>query len=151
VATTFDTDFPLLLIRELIRVRPQYLMRYITQPAFVWDATLQVGKQAQMDRYDYLGDDGSLTLDARRRMPDELVGTHNSRNLSKSKTLITIDEYTGPSKGDPNNPTAPGNLRLSYEKIKLAQRFLYDSQQFDNPALVHQFHQSIGSLTLFDD
>lgn len=151
MATSFDTDFPLLLIRELIRTRPQYLMRYICQPAFVWDATLQPGKQAQMDRYGYLGDDGSLTLDARRRMPDELIGTHNSRDLNKEKVLITIDEYTGPSKGDPNNPNSPGNLRLSYEKIKLAQRFLYDSQQFDNPALVHQFHQSIGSLTLFDD
>lgn len=147
----FDTDFPLLLTRELVRPRPAYIARFVVQPQFVWDKALQQGKQAQMDRYNYFGDDGSLTLESRRRQPSQIIGTAGKREITKDKVMVTIDEYTGPSKGDPNDPTAPGNLVLSEENIKLAQRFLYDPTAFDNPALAYQFHQSIGSLTLLDD
>lgn len=148
---TFDDDFPLILIRELTRPRPQYIARYVVQPQFVWDAALQKGKQAQMDRYNYLGDDGSLTYEARIRQPKQILGTSNQRQITKEKVMVTINELTGPSKGDPNDPNAPGNLTLDYETIQLAQRMLYDPTAFDNPNLAYQFHQSIGSLTLLDD
>lgn len=147
----FDTDFPIILNRELIRPRPQYIARYATQPQYLWDPSLQRGKQAQLDRYNYFGDDGSLTLEARRRQAGQILGTANQRQITKDKVMVTIDEYTGPSKGDPNDPNAPGNLVLDEETIKLAQRFLYDPTSFDNPMLAYQFHQSIGSLTLLDD
>lgn len=148
---TFDDDFPLILIRELTRPRPQYIARYVVQPQFIWDAALQRGKQAQMDRYNYFGDDGSLTYEARLRQPKQIIGTSNQRQITKEKVMVTINELTGPSKGDPNDPNAPGNLTLDYETIQLAQRMLYDPTAFDNPNLAYQFHQSIGSLTLLDD
>lgn len=148
---TFDDDFPIILIRELVRPRPQYIARYVVQPQFVWDANLQRGKQAQMDRYNYFGDDGSLTYEARIRQPKQIIGTSNQRQITKEKVMVTINELTGPSKGDPNDPNAPGNLTLDYETIQLAQRMLYDPTAFDNPMLAYQFHQSIGSLTLLDD
>lgn len=149
--TSFDTDFPLLLIRELVRPRPQYIARYVVQPQFVWDVNLQRGKQAQMDRYNYLGDDGSLTYESRVRQPKQIIGTTHQRQITKDKVMVTINELTGPSKGDPNDPSSPGNLTMDYETIQLAQRMLYDPTAFDNPQLSYQFHQSIGSLTLLDD
>lgn len=147
----FDDDFPIVLARELVRPRPQYIARYVVQPQFIWDANLQRGKQAQMDRYAYFGDDGSLTYEARVRQPRQIIGTSNQRQITKEKVMVTINEVTGPSKGDPNDPNAPGNLTLDYETIQLAQRMLYDPAAFDNPNLSYQFHQSIGSLTLLDD
>jgi hypothetical protein len=149
--SNFDTDFPLILGVELTRPRPQYITRYVTQPQFVWDPSLTQGKQAQLDRYNYFGDSGDLTLESRRRSPTQIIGSANQRQITKDKVFVTIDEYTGPSAGDPNNPSNPGNLVLSEENIKLAQRFLYDPTAFDSPQLVYQFHQSIGSLTLLDD
>lgn len=145
-------NFPFILGMELLRPRPNYIARAVFQPAYVWDVSAQPGEQVRLDRYSYFGDDGSLTEDARRRLPDQLIGAQNSRNLSKQELFISVDEYTGPGSGDSNNPNSPGNVRLAYKTIALAQqRMLYDPSLFNNPAKVHQFHQSIGSLTLLDD
>lgn len=136
---------------ELIRPRANYIARAVFEPQQVWDASAQPGKQVRLDRYGYFGADGSLTKDARRRRPDQLIGANNSRNINKTELFIDIDEYSGPGGGDINDPSKPGNVRLSFENILLQQRNLYDPAVFQDPTRRHQFHQSIGSETLLDD
>jgi hypothetical protein len=136
---------------ELLRPRPNYIARTVFEPQQVWDASAQPGKQVRLDRYGFFGADGSLTTDARRRRPDQLIGANNSRQLNKSELFIDIDEYTGPGGGDINDPSKPGNIRISFENIMLQQRNLYDPEVFNNPTRRHQFHQSIGSESLLDD
>lgn len=136
---------------ELNRPRPNYIARAVLEPIYVWDASAQPGKQVRLDRYGYFGDRGDLSQDSRRRQADQLIGANNSRQINKTEIYVQIDEYTGPGGGDINDPTKPGNVRLSYENIMLQQRNLYDIQAFNNPMRRHQFHQSIGSETLLDD
>jgi hypothetical protein len=149
----FDEDFPAVLSLELDRPSPQYIFRLVTQPQWVVDTSRQPGETFQMDRYLYFGDDGSLSLDARERQPDELVGTANGRDIPKNKVLIRIAEFTGPSAGDPNNPNQPGHLPLTRKRIQTAMRNLWGTgitDEFDiyaNPV----FHESIGANTLLDD
>ena len=101
------------------------------------------GASVQLDRYDYWQDnDASFTEDSRRRLPTQSVGTAGSREISKTKVILNLDEFTGPSSGNPADPTEPGNLKIPVHSIITAQRMLYD---LGNPAA---FHQSIGSLTL---
>jgi hypothetical protein len=153
VASTFDEDFPAVLSLELDRPNPQYIFRLVAQPQWVVDTSRQPGETFQMDRYQYFGDDGSLSLDARERQPDELVGTESSRDIPKNKVMIRIAEYTGPSAGDPSYPNKPGHLSLSRKRIQTAVRNLWNAginDPFDiyaSPA----FHESIGANTLLDD
>lgn len=141
-----DDDFPRVLGAELLRPDAQFIAKYVVQPQVVWDASAQRGKSIQLDRYEYWDDD-SFTLESRRRAPTQTIGTANSRDILKNKILVTIDEYTGPSGGDANNPNAPGNFKIPMETIMLAQRVLWDY----NPQQIQAFHQSIGSMTLFRD
>ena len=136
---------------ELLRPRANYIARAVFEPVQVWDASAQPGKQVRLDRYGFFGADGSLTKDARRRQPEQIIGANNSRQLNKSELFINIDEYTGPGGGDITDPSKPGNVRLSFENLMLAQRNLYDISVFSDPSRRHQFHQSIGSETLLDD
>ena len=136
---------------ELIRPRPNYIARAVLEPKYVWDASAQPGKQVRLDRYGFFGDNGDLTKDSRRRQSDQLIGANNSRQLNKTEIYLSIDEYTGPSGGDINDPSKPGNVRLSFENIMLQQRMIYDPNVFRDPTRRHQFHQSIGSETLLDD
>lgn len=150
MAFTAESLIPILGM-ELLRPRPNYIARVVFEPQQVWDASAQPGKQVRLDRYGYFGADGSLTKDARRRLPDQLIGANNSRQLNKQELFISIDEYTGPGGGDINDPSKPGNVRISFENIMLQQRNLYDINVFQDPTRRHQFHQSIGSETLLDD
>jgi hypothetical protein len=142
----FDDDFPRILGAELLRPDAQFIAKFVCQPQVVWDATANRGKSVQLDRYDYWEDD-SYTKESRRRNPLQTIGTANSRDILKNKIIVTIDEYTGPSGGDPNNPNSPGNFKIPMEAIALAQRVLWQY----NPQQIQQFHQSIGALTLFRD
>lgn len=150
MAITAETLIPIL-GTELIRPRPNYIARTVLQPKYVWDVSAQPGKQVRLDRYGFFGDGGDLTKDARKRTPDQLIGANNSRQLNKTEIYLDINEYTGPGGGDINDPTKPGNVRLSYENIMLQQRNIYDINVFNDPTRRHAFHQSIGSETLLDD
>lgn len=150
MAFTAESLIPILGM-ELLRPRPNYVARTVFEPQQVWDASAQPGKQVRLDRYGFFGADGSLTLDARRRRPDQLIGANNSRQLNKQELFISIDEFTGPGGGDINDPNKPGNIRISFENIMLQQRNLYDPNVFNDPTRRHQFHQSIGSESLLDD
>jgi hypothetical protein len=154
VVASFDEDFPAVLSIELDRPSPQYIFRWATQPQWVVDTSRQPGETFQMDRYLYFGDDGSLTLDARERQPDETIGTESSRDIPKDKVLIRIAEYTGPGGGDPTNPDKPGHLALSRKRIETAMRNLWGTGQFSDPFDLYMqpvFHESIGAVTLLDD
>jgi hypothetical protein len=150
MAFTAESLIPILGM-ELLRPRPNYIARTVFEPQQVWDASAQPGKQVRLDRYGFFGADGSLTKDARRRRPDQLIGANNSRQLNKQELFIDIDEYSGPGGGDINDPSKPGNIRISFENIMLQQRNLYDVNVFQDPTRRHQFHQSIGSESLLDD
>lgn len=141
-----DDDFPRILGAELLRPDAQFIARFVTQPQVVWDMSATRGKSVQLDRYEYWEDD-SFTLESRRRAPTQTIGTANSRDILKTKIIVTVDEYTGPSGGDISNPNAPGNFKIPMESIVLAQRVLWNY----NPQQIQAFHQSIGSLTLFRD
>ena len=141
-----DDDFPRILGAELLRPDAQFIAKFVCQPQVVWDASATRGKSIQLDRYDYWEDD-SFTAESRRRNPLQTIGTANSRDILKNKIIVTVDEYTGPSGGNPNDPNAPGNFKIPMEAIALAQRVLWQY----NPQQIQQFHQSIGALTLFRD
>lgn len=141
-----DDDFPRLLGTELLRPDASFITKFVVQPVPVWDPTAQVGKSIQLDRY-HFWDDDSFTQESRRRAPTQTIGTAGSRDLPKDKIIVTIDEYTGPSAGDINNPNSPGNFKIPMETLLLAQRALWQY----NPNQIQQFHQSIGSMTLFRD
>ncbi len=150
MAITAETLVPII-GTELIRPRPNYIARAVLAPKHVWDASAQPGKQVRLDRYGWFGDRGDLSKDARRRQPDQLIGANNSRQLNKTEIYLSIDEYTGPGGGDINDPSKPGNLRISKENILLQQKNIYDINAFRDPVFRHQFHQSIGSESLLDD
>jgi hypothetical protein len=137
-----DNDIPDLLGAELYRPTPAYIAKAVTRPQVIHDFNAQPGASVQLDRYDYWGDNGSLTLAARKRGETETIGTGNSRNIPKRKVNLILEEYTGPAAAD--NPDAPANLTISQQQIIKARRCLYDGN-------VQGFHQSIGSLTLLDD
>ena len=131
---------------ELLRPDSMFVSKYVVQPTVVWDASAQPGKTVILERYDYWDDD-SFTIENRRRAPTQTIGTANSRDLSKTRTTVTIDEYTGPSGGDPTNPNAPGNFKIPMEAVLFAQRPFWEY----SPQQIQQFHQSIGSITLLRD
>jgi hypothetical protein len=148
--SAFDEDYPMILSIQLDRPHPTYISRWVTQPQFVVNTSLQPGDTYQMDRYGFFGDNGDLTEDARERQPDSLVGNDGERQIPKTKVLLRIKEFTGPSAGDPTNPRRPGNLKLSRFRIQHALRQLYDIYGFDT-IQQPEFHESIGSIALLDD
>jgi hypothetical protein len=137
-----DNDFPALLGAELYRPVPGYIAKAVTRPVVLHDFNAQPGASVQLDRYSYWGDNGSLTLAARRRGETETIGTGNSRNIPKRKINLVLEEYTGPAAAD--NPDDPANLTISSQQLMKARRMLYDRN-------IPGFHESIGSLTLLDD
>jgi hypothetical protein len=137
-----DNDFPALLGAELYRPVPGYIAKAVTRPVVLHDFNAQPGASVQLDRYSYWGDNGSLTLDARKRGETETIGTGNSRNIPKRKINLILEEFTGPAAAD--DPNAPGNLTITEQQIMKARRMLLDRN-------IQGFHQSIGSLTLLDD
>lgn len=147
---SFDDDYPAILSAELVRPSPTYIARYVVQPNFIVDLSKQPGDTFQLDRYAYWGDNNDLTEDARERQPDQYIGTEGDRQIPKTKVMVRVKEFTGPSAGDPNNPGKPGNLRLARFTIDRAQRQLWDIYQFD-PISQPAFHESVGSQTLLDD
>lgn len=140
-----DLDFPSLLGAELLRPDSSYIAKFVFQPQVVHDFGLVPGNSVQLDRYNYWPEDNSVTADARKRSPNQTIGTNGAREITKQKVNVVLDEFTGPSSGDPSNPNEPGNLQILVADIIKSRRFLYDMA---NPAM---FHQSIGSHTLTQD
>lgn len=137
-----DNDFPALLGAELYRPVPGYIAKAVTRPNVLHDFNAQPGASVQLDRYSYWGDNGSLSLEARRRGETQTIGTGNSRNVPKRKINLILEEYTGPNAAD--DPLAAANLTISNQQLIKARRMLYERN-------IPGFHQSIGSLTLLDD
>lgn len=143
-------DYPAVLSQELWRPSPFYIARWALQPQFLHRADLQPGQTFLMDRFGFWGDSGDLTVESRSRQPDQIIGTENTRQIPKFKVPITIREFTGPGGGDPNDPTRPGNLKLSYQDLLFARRNIWDLTQAE-PLVQPTFHESVGSITLLDD
>ena len=136
-----DNDFPKILGAELYRPHPAYICEMAVEPVVVHDFTSQPGQTVQLDRYKFWGNPG--TKDSRERISDQTIGTANSRNITKEKVLVVLNEYTGPA--DPGDPTQPSTFKIARETLVTAQRLLLDTGN------LNMFHQSIGSLTLLDD
>lgn len=143
-------DYPAILSQELWRPHPHYIARWAIQPQFLHRADLQPGQTFLMDRFGFWGDSGDLSVDARSRQPDQIIGTENTRQIPKFKVPITIREFTGPGGGDPTDPTRPGNLKLSYQDLLFARRNIWDLTQAE-PLVQPTFHESVGAITLLDD
>jgi len=143
-------DYPAILSQELWRPHPLYIARWAIQPQFLHRSDLQPGETFLMDRFGFWGDSGDLTMEARSRTADQIVGTENTRQIPKFKVPITIREFTGPGGGDPTDPTRPGNLKLSYQSLMFARRNIWDISQAE-PLIQPSFHESVGSITLLDD
>ncbi|UBF29848.1 hypothetical protein K9N68_37190 (plasmid) [Kovacikia minuta CCNUW1] len=139
----FDLDFPTLLGAELLRPDGSYISKFVVQPSVVHDFNAFPGGSVQLDRYSYW-DDNSFSEDNRRRNPNQIIGSTGSREIPKTKIIVTLDEFTGPSAGS-DNPNDPGNLKIPIHNLITAQRLLYDMNN------AQAFHQSIGSLTLVRD
>jgi hypothetical protein len=142
-----DYDVPSLLMGELLRPHPRYIAKHIARPRVFYDPAKLDGDTIQVDRFHFWADNdvdpnASLTKDARVRRDLQIVGTNNSRELSKDKVILTIKEYTGPS--DPNNPREPSTFRIPTKLLELAQ---HNYWQYGATA----FHESIGSANLLDD
>lgn len=135
---------------ELDRPHPNYFIRWAVQPRWIADLSKQPGDTYQMSRYGLWGDTNDLTQASRRRLPEQLIGTDAQRIIPVTKSLITINEYTGPSAGDPQNPSKPGHLLLDRYTILTSQRYYWDLLDFD-PIAQPVFHESIGAITLLDD
>lgn len=144
------SDYPAVLTQELYRPSPNYVARWVTQPRFLQDSSLRPGQVYLADRFGFLGDQGDLTLEARTRAPDQILGTENTRQIPKTKIPIVMREVTGPGGGDPNNPNKPGNLRLAKQDLLFAQRQIWDMTQME-PLVQPNFHNSVGAVTLLDD
>jgi hypothetical protein len=144
-----DLDFPTLLGAELLRPDGSYIAKFVVQPLVVHDFNAFPGASVQLDRYGYWEDTTSSTSSfsetARRRTPTQTIGTSGSREINKTKVIVTLDEFTGPASGNSADFTEPGNLRIPIYTLLTAQRLLFD---LGNAAA---FHQSIGSLTLVRD
>lgn len=143
-------DYPAILSQELWRPHPLYIARWAIQPQFLHRSDLQPGETFLMDRFGFWGDSGDLTMEARSRTANQIVGTENTRQIPKFKVPITIREFTGPGGGDPTDPTRPGNLKLSYQSLMFARRNIWDISQAE-PLIQPSFHESVGSITLLDD
>jgi len=139
-----DIDFPSLMGPELIRPDGLYIAKFVVQPQLSHDFGAVPAPSVEFHRYSFFGDDTSYTEDAREREETQIIGTEGSRTIDKTKVILTLKEYTGPSAGVAN-PNAPGNLTIPVATIIKAQRLLYD---LGNPAA---FHNSIGSTTLLRD
>jgi len=144
-----DLDFPTLLGAELLRPDGSYIAKFCVQPLVVHDFNAFPGASVQLDRYGYWEDttssSSSFTEAARRRTPTQTIGSTGAREINKTKIIVTLDEFTGPSSGNSSDFTEPGNLKIPIYTLLTAQRMLYD---LGNAAA---FHQSIGSLTLVRD
>lgn len=138
-----DIDFPSLLGPELIRPDGLYIAKFVAQPQVVHDFGAVPAGSVELHRYGFF-EDGSFSEDARERDELQLIGTDGSRSIDKTKVILELKEFTGPSAGA-SNPNAPGNLTIPVSAIIKAQRYLYD---LGNPAA---FHDSIGSTTLLRD
>ena len=138
-----DNDFPGLLGAELYRPDSAFIAKYVMRPMVVHDFTKQPGETVQLDRYGFWNDEGSFTINARERGETETIGTGSSRDIDKEKVIVTLREYTGPA--DPTDPSRASTFKIPMLRLLKAQRLLYD---YGN---VTQFHNSVGSLTLFRD
>lgn len=94
----------------------------------------------QLDRYDFWNDPGSK--ESRERDMAQLIGTANTRDITKTSVMVELKEYTGP--GDKNKPNDPAVFKIPLQKALFGQRLLWQGR-------LNQFHQSIGSITLLDD
>jgi hypothetical protein len=141
-------DYPDILSIMLVAPKPEYLARYVIQPRFVQDFNMTPGQRYQMERYPFLGDDGSLTQAARIRQPMDVIGTSNARDFRKEIVYIEVNEHTGPASS--TDPTQPGHMMFAIESLMKAQRQIWDRSQVD-PLMTPDFHQSVGSDLLLDD
>lgn len=136
-----DTDFPKILGAELYRPHPMYVAELAIEPVVVHDFSKQPGQVVQLDRYNYWGNPG--TKESRARTADMTIGTANSRNITKQKVNVLLEEFTGPA--DPNNPNEPASFKVSRQNLMTAQRMMLDTNNLT------VFHNSIGSMSLLDD
>lgn len=94
-------------------------------------------------RYNYWNTpDASFTKTSRQRGATQTLGINSSRNITKEKVILTLEEYTGPS--DPSNPDSPSTFQIPVKDIITAQRALWSYGQ-------RAFHDSIGSSNLLQD
>ena len=142
---TFSSSLEIIMGVELYRPRPQYIARYVIQPQIIHDWSMQPGSTVRMKRFGFWNDPGSYTLSSRQRDKSQVIGTGGGRGLPEEAVTITLQEFTGPSTGNSTNPNEPGVLKINMYDLKTMQRNLYDMSRAD------QFHQSIGSETLFED
>jgi hypothetical protein len=147
-ALTNIYDYPDILSIMLVAPKPEYLARYVIQPRFVQDANMTPGQRYQMERYPYLGDDGSLTEAARVRQPMDVIGTSNARGFGKEIVYIEVNEHTGPASS--TDVTQPGHMTFAIENLMKSQKQIWDRTQID-PLTTPDFHQSVGSDLLLDD
>jgi hypothetical protein len=143
--SSFVDKLEIVLGAELYRPSQQFIARFVVQPQIVHDFEAIPGAVVRMKRFGYWNDPGSYTQTARARDKDQVIGTGGSRGLPAEEVLLTLQEFTGPSSGDSNNTNEPGVLKLRKMDLIQQQRNLY------NVAQATQFHQSIGSETLFMD
>jgi hypothetical protein len=138
-----DADFPILLGQELYRPDAKYIMKYITRPRVKHDFMKQPGDNIQLDRYAFWQTpEAGFNKAARQRGATQVIGVNNSRNITKDKVILTLEEYTGPA--DPNNPESPSTFQIPIKDIMTAQRQLWQYGQ-------RAFHDSIGSSNLLQD
>jgi hypothetical protein len=143
--SSFSDSLEVVLGAELYRPKPQYISRYAVQPQIIHDFQATPGAVVRMKRFGFWNDPGSYTLTARTRDKSQTIGTGGGRGLPAEEVLITLQEFTGPSSGNAKNPGEAGVLKISMMDLIQQQRMLYNVQQ------AAQFHQSIGSETLFED
>ena len=123
-----DLDFPNLLGAELLRPDGSYIAKFVVQPLVVHDFNAFPGASVQLDRYGYWEDtttsDSSFSETNRRRVPTQTIGTSGSREINKTKIIVTLDEFTGPSSGNTSDFSEPGNLKIPIYTLITAQRML---------------------------
>ena len=142
---SFLSQLEVIMGAELYRPKPSYIARFVMQPQIVHDYQATPGATVRMKRFGFWNDPGSYTLTARARQKGQVIGTGGGRGLPEESVLITLQEYTGPSAGSSTNPSEAGVLKINVMDLMQMQRNLYDI------ANAAQFHQSIGSETLFED
>jgi hypothetical protein len=131
---------------ELSRPAQSYIAKYVCQPVVVHDFAAVPGTVVRMKRYGFWNDDtASYTETARKRTITQIIGTGDGRAISQEPVTLVLNEYTGPSAGDVNDPSRPGTLKIPMFALLTAQRNMYNLSTPD------QFHDSIGSRTLIED
>lgn len=130
---------PQLMSAPLLAFVNNYQAANAIQPRVVHDFAASRGKQVHIDRFKPWGERG-LSLLARVRDKQQIIGTQNSEGLSKSTRIVQLDEFTGPS----TITGEPSTLHISYEDMVYARNRLWDYG-------LMAFHESIGSMNLADD